>query len=311
MFFETVPLNVSYQHETVMLHEIVSYLTDRGQRGGLYVDATLGGGGHAEGLLQCRGDIRVIGLDCDPAALAAAKNRLQNFGDRFQSHSSRFDEISTVLPPRGIAGVVMDLGLSSHQLDSEERGFSFQHSGPLDMRMDPNDPLTAAEILNRWEETDLARIFWELGEERFSRQIAQAIVERRRNQTIRTTGDLADLIKRCVARKRSEFRIHPATRVFQALRMTVNDELGRLNRGLDALWSILAPRGRIAVLSFHSLEDRVVKLKFRSFKDEKAGQLLVKKPIQPQEDETRRNPRSRSAKLRVVEKSDSTSLKDC
>lgn len=286
-----------------MLHEVVSLLTDRGQRGGLFVDATLGGGGHAEGLLRIRDDIRVIGLDCDPAALAAAETRLQDFGDRFKAISTRFDQFSEPLPTGGIAGVVMDLGVSSYQLDSAERGFSFHRSGPLDMRMDPLAPLTAFEILNRWNEQELARIFWEYGEERFSRRIARAIVERRRVQPLRTTGDLADLIERLLTRKRTEFRIHPATRVFQALRIAVNDELGQLERGLDRFWKLLTSCGRIAVLSFHSLEDRVVKAKFRSWKHEGQAQILLRKPLLPTSEEIECNPRSRSAKLRAVEKS--------
>ena len=198
MFFEIGRMGMSDYHESVMATEVVDCLTRGGLRGGLFVDATLGGGGHSEALLRCRPDARVIGVDQDPEAIEAASQRLKVFGDRFRAIHGNFRGIDQALGEEKAMGVVMDLGVSSRQLDSVERGFSFQRDGPLDMRMDPANSLTAARVVNEWREEELGKIFWEWGEERFSRQIASAVVEARKHRVIRTTGELAELVVRLV-----------------------------------------------------------------------------------------------------------------
>ncbi len=282
-----------------MLREALGLLTDEGKRGGFFVDATLGGGGHSEALLALRGDIRVIGLDQDPEAIATASARLQMFGDRFRGVRVNFREMATVLPAEEVRGILFDVGVSSHQFNTPERGFSFQNDGPLSMKMNPDAELSADQIINEWDEVELARIFWEFGDERFSRRIAKRIVEQRRIRAIRTTGDLAEIVFRAIGRRG---KIHPATRVFQALRIVVNDELGSLDGGMRGGWEILPHGGRMVVISFHSLEDRMVKNQFRTWAKEEEGVLLVKKPLEPGERECGENPRARSAKLRGIEK---------
>ncbi len=294
---------MSGYHEPVMLGEAVEILTGDGARGGLMVDATLGGGGHSEALLRRRDDVRVFGVDQDAAAVAAATARLRAFGARFTAVRGNFRAIEGLLAGQRAEGVLMDLGVSSFQLESAERGFSFLRDGPLDMRMDAGGGLTAADVVNGWREEDLARIFWELGEERRSRQIARAIAEERRLHPIRTTTELAGIVARASGSAGRGQRIHPATRVFQALRMTVNDELEALREGLDAAWRLLGEGGRLAVISFHSIEDREVKRRFLAWaREEKTGTLVMKKPLGPSREEARRNPRARSAKLRAIEK---------
>ncbi len=303
MFFEMEEKGFVY-HQPVMVLEVVNILTKEGTRGGLFVDATVGGGGHAEALLQSRSDIRLICLDQDLEAVQTVSRRLETFGDRFKVIHANFRRLAEFLCGEQVAGVVMDLGISSYQLGSTSgRGFSFQHNEPLDMRMDPQGTQTAAEIVNEWSEEELARIFWESGEMRFARRIARLMVETRKYQTIRTTMELADLVIRAVKHKEGKGRIHPATRIFQALRIEVNDELGALNIGLDSAWGALEKEGRLAVISFHSLEDRMVKNRFRQWAlEEKKGERLNKKPRRPTEDEIKNNSRSRSAKLRAIEK---------
>jgi 16S rRNA (cytosine1402-N4)-methyltransferase len=292
---------MSFYHEAVMAREVVDLLTKGGTRGGLMVDATLGGGSHSEALLRSRIDVQVVGLDQDPQALQAAVSRLSEFGERFDVRHLNFRRMVQQVEVGTVRGVVMDLGVSSHQLDTGERGFSFQRDGPLDMRMDPIAKLNAAENINGWSESELSRIFWEFGEERFSRQVAKAIAEARKHRSIRTTGELAAVIEGVIWRRG---KIHPATRVFQGLRLAVNDELGALSEGLESAWQCIGPGGRMVVISFHSLEDRIVKNRFRKWeREEGIGKLLNKKPMEPGEDEMKKNPRSRSAKLRAIEKS--------
>ncbi|MDD2708992.1 MAG: 16S rRNA (cytosine(1402)-N(4))-methyltransferase RsmH [Verrucomicrobiae bacterium] len=290
-------------HESVMLSETVDWLTHERQRGGVFVDATLGGGGHAEGLLLAHSEARVIGIDQDDEAIRHASERLARFGERFRAVHANFRELADYLKGVELAGVVMDLGVSSHQLDHPDRGFSFMRDGLLDMRMDRRGELTAADVLNCCSEKEIARILWDLGEERASRRIARRVVEFRKNRPIRRTAELADLVMGVVYRPPHRRGSHPATNTFRALRMMVNDEMGALKDGLLAAWSHLARGGRLAVISFHSMEDRLVKQQFRHWAGEdEGGRLLTRKPLEPDEEETLCNARARSAKLRVIEK---------
>jgi len=283
-------------HVPVMPAEVLAALSPR--PGQIMVDATVGGGGHAHLIAEHLGPTgRLIGLDRDPAMLALARPRLMDYPATLVE--SNFDQLRGVLDQLGIEavdGVLADLGMSSDQLDDAERGFSFQQTGPLDMRLNPAEDEPASSLLKRLSERDLADLFWKYGEERFSRRIARRIVEIRRRTPLETTEQLAELIRRCVPRPRGR-QIDPATRVFQALRIAVNDELGALERLLADLPSCLKSGGRAVVISFHSLEDRRVK---QAFRDRKVWQVLTKKPIQSSEDELRRNPRARSAKLRAA-----------
>ena len=243
-------------HEPVLLEEVLSALQPAAGR--LYVDGTVGGGGHAEAILEASGpDGRLVAFDRDDWALAAAAKRLAKFGDRLELHREPFAGLAKRQAKASCDGVLLDLGVSSPQLDVAERGFSFQADGPLDMRMDRRQPVSAAQLVNELEAGELATIFWELGGERRSRRIARAIVEQRDMQRIETTTQLADTVERVCPRRGA--RKHPATGVFQALRMAVNDELGQVRAGLDAAWSVLKPGGRLAVITFHSGEDRLVK----------------------------------------------------
>lgn len=282
--------------------------------GKFIVDGTLGGGGHSELMLEA--GARVLGIDRDPEALAHARARLARFGDRFTTHQANFSEIDTIPALDGRDkphGILLDLGVSSRQLDAPERGFSFMREGPLDMRMGPNAPQTAAELLATIDEAALIRILREFGEEPRARRIAATIVEARGKQPLTTTLDLANLIERTIGRNS---RIHPATRTFQAIRIAVNQELESLRTALDAVPHVLMPGGRLLVITFHSLEDRIVKhhLRERStpFIDQPGWpeprpnpklqfRLLSRKAITPAADEISDNPRARSAKLRVAE----------
>jgi 16S rRNA (cytosine1402-N4)-methyltransferase len=240
---------------------------------------------------------RLIGVDQDPAMLALAQSQLAGYPVTLMQ--SNFDQLRAVLDELGIAtvdGVLADLGVCSDQLDDPKRGLSFQQAGPLDMRLNPMEGEPAGNLLKRLSERDLADLFWKYGEERFSRRIARKIVEVRRQQPLKTTEQLAELVRRCVPRPRGR-QIDPATRVFQALRIAVNDELGALDGLLASLPGCLKSGGRAAIISFHSLEDRRVK---QAFREKKQWQLLTKKPIQASEDELRHNPRARSAKLRAA-----------
>ncbi len=289
------------RHVPVLPAEVLEYLAPR--PGQVLVDATAGAGGHARLLAERLGPTgRLIGLDRDPAMLELARPRLA--GLPVTLVCANFDRLRTVLDELGaplVDAVLADLGVCSDQLDEARRGLSFTQAGPLDMRLDP-DGETAAELLNRLGERDLADLIYEYGEERFSRRIARRIVEERRRAPLETTEQLAELVRRCVPRPprqkgRRRPPIDPATRVFQALRIAVNDELGALDRLLEALPNCVRPGGRAAIISFHSLEDRRVK---QGFRDREIWEALTKKPVQAGEEEERNNPRARSAKLRAA-----------
>ncbi len=289
-----------FVHVPVLSRELIEGLAVR--PAGHYLDATVGGGGHSQLILQAAADVTVTALDQDEEALAAAKTQLTTYGDRIHFFSSNFAEYE---PNNTLFdGIIADIGVSSYQFDTAERGFSFRHTAPLDMRMDRRRSLTAADAINTWGEKQLADIFFNYGEERLSRRIARRIVEQR---PFKTTTELADAIASSVpqqyrygkSRSKRHKTIHPATRVFQALRIVVNDELTALETFLNRAPYWLKPGGRIAIISFHSLEDRLVKNALRS---SPILQVLTKKPIIPQADELEQNPRSRSAKLRIAQR---------
>jgi 16S rRNA (cytosine1402-N4)-methyltransferase len=306
----------TFAHKPVMLSEVLEAL--RPQAGGRILDGTLGGGGHAAAILRASApDGRLLGMDRDEAAIEAARNKLVEFGDRLELKRGNYSEMAEWVEPGSCDGVLLDLGVSSPQLDWPERGFSFQNDGPLDMRMDQRQSLTAADLVNEAEERELARIFWKFGEERQSRRFAKEILAQRAARPFSTTKELADLIEKLAPRHGK--RTHPATQVFQALRMAVNDELGSLARGLEAAMKVLKPGGRLAVITFQSLEDRLVKdfgkerTRDYTFEGEVDVPELRKsrvpemrwvqrKAIQPGAAEQQENPRSRSAQLRVLEK---------
>jgi 16S rRNA (cytosine1402-N4)-methyltransferase len=284
-----------------MVAEVVEHLEP--QRGGVFVDCTVGLGGHARALLEA-GASRLIGLDRDPAAVAAARDALSGYGDRVEVVHADYRRIAVVLDERGVTkvdGVLADLGVSSMQLDAPGRGFSFRQDDPLDMRMDTTAGPTAAEALRDVDERTLADVIYEFGEERHSRRIARAIVAARELGPIGTTGQLANIVRRAIPRK-GYTRIDPATRTFQAIRIWVNRELEGLDSFLGAATRRLADGGRIAVITFHSLEDRIVKHTLRALAAESFGvRIRTKHPLVPSEAEIERNPRARSAKLRAAE----------
>ncbi len=287
------------RHLPVLPREVVHFLAPH--PGCIFVDATAGAGGHALLLAAALDPTgRLIGIDQDAAMLDLARHRLADASGPaitlIQSNFDRLPEILRELSVAALDGVLADLGFCSDQLDDPARGLSFVHDGPLDMRFDRSGGPTAADLLRRWDERELADVFWRYGEERFSRRIARKIVDRRRRQPLDTTTQLAELVHGCVPRGRGH-RIDPATRVFQALRIAVNDELGALERLLAALPSVLKPGGRAVIISFHSLEDRLVK---QAFRDREVYELLTRKPARAGADEVRSNPRARSAKLRAV-----------
>lgn len=308
-------------HRPVLLRESLLYLAP--ERGGLFVDATLGLGGHSEAILESGGGARVFGFDRDRVALDFATARLARFGERLRVAHADFRDFRRVLEGEGeseLSGVLADLGVSSLQFDSPERGFSFRHDAPLDMRMDAGgDEETAAELLARLPEEEIARLIFEYGEERRSRKIARWIVERReQGRPVETTGELAELVARAAGSKRGD-RIHPATRTFQALRIAVNRELEGLGEFVETAIDLLQPGGRLVVISFHSLEDRIVKRALRRLAGtcecpprapvclcgaRRAVEILTKRPVAAAEDELEENPRARSAKLRACVKID-------
>jgi 16S rRNA (cytosine1402-N4)-methyltransferase len=263
------------------------------QAGGHYLDATVGGGGHSLLILQAA-DVQITALDQDQQALQAAQTKLRQFGERVQFHQINFAEFDP--GTQQFDGILADLGVSSAQFDWGDRGFSFRQEAPLDMRMNQQQHLTAAEIVNTWEETELANLIYTYGEERLSRQIARRIVERR---PLQSTTELADTIFHSVPRSYRYGRIHPATRTFQALRIAVNRELEVLPRFLQKAPDWLKPGGRLAIISFHSLEDRIVK---HAMKESEMLKVITKKPIIPTEAEIAENGRARSAKLRIAER---------
>jgi len=282
-------------HEPVMVAETVRFLVEEAQRTGTVLDMTVGAGGHAEALLRA-GIRRVVGVDRDPEALALADARLAPFAERFDSVEATFDRIAEIAVGGSVDGVLYDLGVSSMQLDRPERGFSYRDDGPLDMRMagpGSEDP-SAADLVNTLSESDLADVIFTNGGERRSRRIARAIVRRR---PIRTTDQLAGVIVGAVGRRPGG--PHPARRTFQALRIAVNREIEELAASLPQAVGLLAPGGRVVVIAYHSLEDRIVKTTFR---DDDRLTVLTKKPLRPSEDEVARNPRARSAIFRAAER---------
>lgn len=289
-------------HAPVLLEEAVRLLVT--DRDGTYLDATVGLGGHSTAIMDTiSAQGRLIGLDMDPEALAAAERRLEAFTGRFRLVRANFRNLGQFLEngkSEPLAGALFDLGVSSLQLDKASRGFSLLREGPLDMRLDPDSPLTAARIVNEWPLEQLELLLRENGEERQAGRIARLIVQSRARRPLATTRDLAALIERAMPRTG---RIHPATRTFMALRIAVNQELENLTRGLEGVISFLRPGGRLAVISFHSLEDRIVKNVFRSFVEHGWCTGVTQAPVCPGPEEIERNPRARSAKLRVVEKS--------
>ncbi|MCM2358827.1 MAG: 16S rRNA (cytosine(1402)-N(4))-methyltransferase RsmH [Geobacteraceae bacterium] len=308
-----------FRHLSVLPAEVLRYLAPR--PGGVYLDGTTGGGGHAALVLEASSpDGILIGLDRDAQALAAARERLAPFGERARLFRKNFAELDALLAELGIAGIdgfLLDLGVSSYQLDTGERGFSFLQDAPLDMRMDTGSGETAAELVNGLSEQELTRIIREYGEERWAKRIAAFIVRARGEAPIETTLQLADLVKGAIPRGAWEERLHPATRTFQAFRIAVNDELGSLERGLAAAFRLLKRGGRGVVISFHSLEDRIVKNTFRGLAqgctcprdfprcvcgNTPQARVLTGKPVTAGEAELMENPRARSAKLRAIEK---------
>ena len=281
-----------FSHISVLSREVISGLVIR--EGGHYLDATVGGGGHSRLILAAAPDVKVTAIDQDEDALKAAKISLVEYTQRVTFISNNFADYK--FPAAKFDGIIADLGVSSYHLDSPERGFSFRHEGDLDMRMDRRQSLTAGEIINHWDEKTLANIFFEYGEERLSRRLARRIVEQRPFQT---TTQLAQTIASSVNAKYRHGRIHPATRVFQALRIAVNQELKSLETFLDRAPQSLIPGGRIAIISFHSLEDRIVK---HTLRNSSLLKVLTKKPIVASEEEIKINSRSRSAKLRIAQR---------
>lgn len=314
---------MEYVHEPVMVREAMDALSPAAGR--RYLDGTLGGGGHAERILTLSSpDGRCVGLDWDEEAIEAARRRLGRFGDRFVAFRANFAEAGRILRELGwdkVNGILLDLGLSSHELSAPERGFSFQADSRLDMRMDRRRPLDAYQIVNTYSVAELERIFRVNGEEPGARVIARAIDARRRKKPIESTKELADLVSGALraggrAPLRSRFKIHPATRTFQALRLAVNQELENLEVFLEDAHQLLLSQGRMVVISFHSLEDRLVKDRFRKWCRNclcppktpicrcgwsRKARALTRRPLRPSREETEANPRSRSARLRAVE----------
>ena len=310
-------METGFHHVPIMVSEVLSLLEP--SRGGVFVDGTLGGGGHAEAVLSAMPETgRLFGIDRDDEALRAAGARLARFGDRFTAIKGNFFDMRSLLADRGIAkvdGILLDLGVSSHQLDAAERGFSYKAEAPLDMRMDRSAPLTARIVVNTWSEAELRRIFYEYGEEKFSAKIANRIVERRAEKPIETTTELAELIRSAIPAKFRNEPQHPARRCFQAIRIAVNGELDGLHDAIVSAHDLLNPGGRLAILTFHSLEDRIVKNAFRTFENpctcpksapvcicgkKPTAKVLTRHPLVASEREQTENPRATSAKVRAI-----------
>lgn len=306
----------SIPHTSILLDEFLAFYEGREIKA--FFDGTLGAGGHAIALLQAHPEIRYfVGIDRDPSALEIAKKRLAAYEDKtllFHAPFSEFPKILKTLEFQEVDGIFLDLGVSSMQLDQGERGFSFQKDAPLDMRMDPKIKVSAKDLIRKASKEELSKIFWEFGEERQSRKAADAIVDGRKKKEITTTLELCEVLKPVMYQGGKK---HFATKIFQALRIAVNDELGILERSLEALVKTLSPGGRMGVITFHSLEDRIVKQTFKNLaskyipgmmgpdslvKKEPLCQLLTTKPVAPKKEEIKKNPRSRSAKLRFVER---------
>lgn len=305
-------------HRPVLLEETLKFLAP--ERGGLFIDCTVGLGGHSEAILESSSDTRVIGMDLDSSALDYSRQRLARFAERFRAFQANFRAIAEVLRQaneRDPSGILVDLGVSSLQFDSPERGFSFRFDAPLDMRMDPTQGPTAADLLQQLPESEIARVIFEFGEERHSRRIARRIVERReQGKPITTTTELADLV-RLAAGGHKRNQIHPATRTFQALRIAVNQELEGLGSFVESAIELLKPDGRFVGISFHSLEDRILKNELRRLSGQcqcpprlpvcecgarEVVEVLTRRPVAPGDREVDENPRARSAKLRAARK---------
>lgn len=307
---------MEFKHISVLFNETLDGLCLHS--GGIYADGTLGGGGHSRGMFERCPDISLIGIDQDAEAIAAAKKRLEGFNAQFVNRN--FSEIKDILKElniEGIDGAVLDLGVSSYQLDNGERGFSYMHDAPLDMRMDKRREKSAYDVINGYDEDELVRVFYEYGEEKWSRRIAQFICERREKEPVKTTGELVDIIKAAIPKKARLEGGHPAKRVFQAVRIEVNGELEILKRSIEDFVSVLNDGGRLAVITFHSLEDRIVKNTFAQLArgcecppefpvcvcgKKPLVKLVTRKPILPSAEELEENPRSKSAKLRIAER---------
>ncbi len=294
-------------HESVLLKEVIEHL--RIEKGKKYIDATVGGGGHTAAILKLGG--RILAIDCDPEAVKAARGYLASACPPGKHYSWRlvsgnFKDLYRIAKKEGflkVSGILFDLGVSSHQLEKAERGFSFNLEGPLDMRMDPKLTVTAADLINGLNKGELDELFSKFGQEHFSRRFAKAICRARKLEPIKTTGQLVEIINQALpAKKQRESKLHPATRVFLALRMVINDEPSCLRKALPQALDLLKPGGRLAVISFHSGEDRIVKQFFKDQAEKDRLKIINKKPIRPTTEEIEKNPRSRSAKLRLAEK---------
>ncbi len=310
--------SIKFGHTSVLLYETVGSLNII--PGGCYVDGTLGGGGHAFEVCKRLGNGRLIGIDQDGDAIAAASARLAPFRDKVTIVRDNYCNMVRVLQGLGIEkvdGIYLDLGVSSWQLDQPERGFTYREDAPLDMRMDQRGSRTAADIVNGYSEADLTRIIRDYGEDRFARNIAKHIVKEREKEPIITTGRLAEIIRNAIPAKVRATGGHPAKRTFQAIRIELNGELTVLEESIDAMIELLNPGGRLSIITFHSLEDRIVKNRFRMNENpctcppdfpvcvcgkKSKGRVVTRKPILPSEEETRENSRSKSAKLRVFER---------
>ena len=310
---------MAFEHKSVLLYETVDSLNIKPD--GIYVDGTLGGGGHAYEVCSRLGKHgRLIGIDQDADAIAAATKRLEPFADKVTVVRSNYENIASVLHDLGIEkvdGIYLDLGVSSYQLDTASRGFTYREDAPLDMRMDQRNTQTAADIVNTYSETELYHIIRDYGEDRFAKNIAKHIVQRRQEKPYETTGELIETIKAAIPAKIRGTGGHPAKRTFQAIRIELNHELDVLNRSIDTMINLLNPGGRLSIITFHSLEDRIVKKRFRDNENpcicppefpvcmcgrKSKGTAITRKPIVPGEEELEYNKRSKSSKLRVFER---------
>ncbi|HJC47875.1 MAG TPA: 16S rRNA (cytosine(1402)-N(4))-methyltransferase RsmH [Candidatus Lachnoclostridium pullistercoris] len=308
-----------FEHKSVLLHETIDSLNIKAD--GIYVDGTLGGGGHAYEVCRRLGEGgKLIGIDQDGDAIAAAGERLKEFGDRAVIVRSNYENIAGILEDLNISkvdGIYLDLGVSSYQLDTAERGFTYREDVPLDMRMDQRNPRTAADIVNTYSESELYRMIRDYGEDRFAKNIAKHIVRAREEKPIETTGELTEIIKAAIPAKIRATGGHPAKQTFQAIRIELNRELEVLNQSIDQMIRLLNPGGRLSIITFHSLEDRIVKIRFKTNEHpctcppdfpvcvcgkKSLGRVVTRKPIVPTAEEIEENSRSKSAKLRVFER---------